>query len=201
MTAHTLLSAAGRNRRPLSRSLLRSHSKKSRTPERFHSLRSTFSRIPSNQRHRRAPVSQRLPKLFDGSSLVLSPVRHSIVYFQKKTLASTKRDHLGMSDYSNIAMVLQAFRHSGLPPKDPIVRRRQNGACFLPFAPIGIEARWNRTKEKSPMLRTILIVIIVLLLLGSLPTWPYSAGWGYYPSGGLGLILIILVILILADRL
>ncbi|HEY4777630.1 MAG TPA: DUF3309 family protein [Candidatus Acidoferrales bacterium] len=51
------------------------------------------------------------------------------------------------------------------------------------------------------MLRTILIVIIVLLLLGSLPTWPYSAGWGYYPSGGLGLILIILVILILADRL
>jgi len=51
------------------------------------------------------------------------------------------------------------------------------------------------------MLRTILIVIIVLLLLGSLPTWPYSAGWGYYPAGGLGLILIILVILILADRL
>jgi hypothetical protein len=51
------------------------------------------------------------------------------------------------------------------------------------------------------MLRTILIVIIVLLLLGSLPTWPYSAGWGYYPSGGLGLILIILVILIFADRL
>jgi Protein of unknown function (DUF3309) len=51
------------------------------------------------------------------------------------------------------------------------------------------------------MLRTILIVLIVLLLLGSLPTWPYSAGWGYYPSGGLGLILIILVILILADRL
>jgi hypothetical protein len=51
------------------------------------------------------------------------------------------------------------------------------------------------------MLRTILIVIVILLLLGSLPTWPYSAGWGYYPSGGLGLILIILVILILADRL
>jgi hypothetical protein len=54
---------------------------------------------------------------------------------------------------------------------------------------------------EKPMLRTILIVIVVLLLLGALPTWPYSAGWGYYPSGGLGLILIILVILILADRL
>jgi hypothetical protein len=51
------------------------------------------------------------------------------------------------------------------------------------------------------MLRTILIIFIVLLLLGALPTWPYSAGWGYYPAGGLGLILIILVVLILADRL
>jgi hypothetical protein len=57
------------------------------------------------------------------------------------------------------------------------------------------------TEDKSPMLRTILIVLVVLLLLGALPTWPYSAGWGYYPSGGLGLILIILVVLILADRL
>lgn len=44
------------------------------------------------------------------------------------------------------------------------------------------------------MLRTILIVILVLALLGSLPTWPYSAGWGYYPSGGLGLILLIIII-------
>jgi hypothetical protein len=51
------------------------------------------------------------------------------------------------------------------------------------------------------MLRTILIILVVLLLLGALPTWPYSAGWGYYPSGGLGLILIVLVVLILADRL
>jgi hypothetical protein len=51
------------------------------------------------------------------------------------------------------------------------------------------------------MLRTILIIFVVLLLLGALPTWPYSAGWGYYPSGGLGLVLIILVVLILADRL
>jgi len=50
------------------------------------------------------------------------------------------------------------------------------------------------------MLRLVLIIVIVLLLLGSLPTWPYSAGWGYYPSGGLGLILIILVILVLAKR-
>ncbi|HUO92829.1 MAG TPA: DUF3309 family protein [Rhizomicrobium sp.] len=51
------------------------------------------------------------------------------------------------------------------------------------------------------MLGTILIIILVLILLGSLPTWPYSSGWGYYPSGGLGLILIIIIILVLLGRL
>ncbi len=48
---------------------------------------------------------------------------------------------------------------------------------------------------------TILLVILVLLLLGALPMWPHSSGWGYYPSGGLGLVLIILVILLLTGRL
>jgi Protein of unknown function (DUF3309) len=48
---------------------------------------------------------------------------------------------------------------------------------------------------------TILVVVLVLLLLGSLPTWPYSSGWGYYPSGGLGLILLILLILAISGRL
>jgi hypothetical protein len=48
--------------------------------------------------------------------------------------------------------------------------------------------------------RTILIVVVLLLLLGALPTWPYSAGWGYYPSGGLGLVLLILVVLLLVGR-
>lgn len=51
------------------------------------------------------------------------------------------------------------------------------------------------------MLGTILIIVLILLLLGALPTWPYSSGWGYYPSGGLGLILIILIILALLGRL
>jgi hypothetical protein len=46
-------------------------------------------------------------------------------------------------------------------------------------------------------MRTILIVILVLLLLGALPTWPYSVDWGYYPGGGLGLVLIVVVVLIL----
>ena len=44
---------------------------------------------------------------------------------------------------------------------------------------------------------TILLVVLILLLLGAVPAWPYSRGWGYYPSGGLGLILVILIILAL----
>jgi hypothetical protein len=48
--------------------------------------------------------------------------------------------------------------------------------------------------------RTILLIILILLLLGALPTWPYSTGWGYYPSGGLGLVLLIVIILVLAKR-
>ena len=43
---------------------------------------------------------------------------------------------------------------------------------------------------------TILLIILILLLVGALPTWPYSSGWGYYPSGGLGLVLIILLIMV-----
>jgi hypothetical protein len=51
------------------------------------------------------------------------------------------------------------------------------------------------------MLGTILIVVLVLILIGALPTWPHSRQWGYYPSGGLGLILLILIILMLLGRL
>jgi hypothetical protein len=48
---------------------------------------------------------------------------------------------------------------------------------------------------------TILLVVLILLLLGALPTWPYSRSWGYYPSGGLGLIVIVVIVLVLAGRL
>ena len=50
------------------------------------------------------------------------------------------------------------------------------------------------------MLSTILLIIFILILLGALPTWPYSRSWGYYPSGGVGLVVIILLILLLMDR-
>ncbi len=48
---------------------------------------------------------------------------------------------------------------------------------------------------------TILLVVLILMLLGALPTWPYSRGWGYYPSGGLGLVVVVVLVLLLAGRL
>ena len=49
-------------------------------------------------------------------------------------------------------------------------------------------------------MRTILFIILIVLLIGALPTWAYSSGWGYYPSGGLGLVLVILLIFALMGR-
>jgi hypothetical protein len=50
------------------------------------------------------------------------------------------------------------------------------------------------------MLGTVLLIILILLLIGALPTWPYSGGWGYYPSSGLGLLLIIIIVLLALGR-
>jgi hypothetical protein len=47
---------------------------------------------------------------------------------------------------------------------------------------------------------TILVILLILLLVGALPTWPYSSGWGYYPSGGLGLVLVVILVLLLVGR-
>jgi hypothetical protein len=49
-------------------------------------------------------------------------------------------------------------------------------------------------------MRTLLLIILILLLVGAFPAWPYNAGWGYYPSGGLGIILLIVLILALTKR-
>jgi len=53
-----------------------------------------------------------------------------------------------------------------------------------------------RTTKKGTM-RLILLIILILLVIGALPTWPYSTGWGYYPSGGLGVLLVIVLLIIL----
>jgi len=61
--------------------------------------------------------------------------------------------------------------------------------------------RSKRSKRRKIMLGLILIVILLLALVGSFPSWPYSRGWGYYPTGGLGLVLLVVVILLLLGRL
>jgi hypothetical protein len=50
-------------------------------------------------------------------------------------------------------------------------------------------------------MRTILLIILILILIGAFPAWPYSTGWGYYPSGGIGLVLLIVLILALTGKL
>lgn len=50
---------------------------------------------------------------------------------------------------------------------------------------------------EASFMSTILLIVLVLLLLGAIPTWPYSRGWGYYPSGGLGLVLVVVLLLVL----
>jgi hypothetical protein len=54
--------------------------------------------------------------------------------------------------------------------------------------------------ERNIMLGTVLLVLLILMLFGALPTWPHSRNWGYYPSGGLGLLLVIVVVLLLLGR-
>ena len=76
--------------------------------------------------------------------------------------------------------------------------------CFLTKLKSSLQindARILLYEPEGGRMGTILIIILVLLLIGALPTWPHSSGWGYYPSGGLGLILIILIILLLMGRL
>jgi Protein of unknown function (DUF3309) len=72
------------------------------------------------------------------------------------------------------------------------------GWNFVAFATFFCRVRLGA--RNTPMLGTILIIILILLLIGALPTWPYSTGWGYYPGGGLGLILVIVIILVLVGR-
>jgi hypothetical protein len=58
----------------------------------------------------------------------------------------------------------------------------------------------TKTLTKESSMSTILIVVLILFFLGALPVWPHSRSWGYYPTGGLGLVLAIIVILVLLGR-
>jgi hypothetical protein len=60
---------------------------------------------------------------------------------------------------------------------------------------------WQKAPSKRGNMSMIMFIILIVLLVGALPTWPYSSGWGYYPSGGLGVVVLILLILLLMGRL
>jgi hypothetical protein len=60
-----------------------------------------------------------------------------------------------------------------------------------------VEPDASRFTAKENAMYTILLVLLILLVLGALPAWPYSRSWGYYPSGGLGILLVILIVLML----
>lgn len=61
----------------------------------------------------------------------------------------------------------------------------------------GTGSTLNFKTGKTKMIRTILVVLLIIILIGALPSWPYSAGWGYYPSGGIGTLLVIIIVLAL----
>jgi hypothetical protein len=89
--------------------------------------------------------------------------------------------------------------------KKPCQNRRAKAAsCQTPHRepPASIDGFRYRVQQnvRDEMLGTILLIILILLLIGALPTWPYSGGWGYYPTGGFGLLLIIVIVLLVAGR-
>ena len=62
---------------------------------------------------------------------------------------------------------------------------------------MSLQSSVHNEKDKIMSIGTILLIVLILLLVGALPTWPYSSGWGYYPSGGLGLVLVVVIVLLL----
>jgi hypothetical protein len=78
--------------------------------------------------------------------------------------------------------------------------QRVGAAADRPGMPGRSECTLLTQQEEIMSLSTILLIVLVILLVGALPTWPYSTSWGYYPSGGLGLVVLILLILLLAGR-
>jgi len=64
-----------------------------------------------------------------------------------------------------------------------------------------IRANGETLQNQLNSMGTILLILVILLLIGALPTWPYSGGWGYYPSGGLGLVVVVVLVLLLLGRL
>jgi hypothetical protein len=98
--------------------------------------------------------------------------------------------------------------HRGTPHRTALLSRLSSGrekdfttTENQPAQGGGLRAGRTSPNERNTMtIGTVLLVLLILMLIGALPTWPHSKSWGYYPSGGLGLVLVILVILLLLGR-
>src|SRR5262249_31935363 len=86
-------------------------------------------------------------------------------------------------------------------PKDRSKPTRTATASCFGRRPRAVAAGVFHWEVYEMSLGTILLIILIILLIGALPSWPYSAGWGYFPSGGVGLVLVIVQILVLIGRL
>ncbi len=75
-----------------------------------------------------------------------------------------------------MAIKMHGIVTSGEPPENPLLTEEERG---------------------KQVLQTVFLILLVILLIGALPSWPYSTGWGYYPSGGLGLLLIVMLVILL----
>jgi uncharacterized protein DUF3309 len=106
-------------------------------------------------------------------------------------------------DAIGIAQDRPAFRCApcGLRTQPPATGWPMELRQFRDVEPMIARRNAARGLEECAMtLGTILLIILILILIGALPTWPYSSGWGYYPSGGVGLIVLILIILLVMGR-
>jgi hypothetical protein len=86
---------------------------------------------------------------------------------------------------------LRIARAYALPDRDPA-----DGVAAIELNPLT-----HNVKENLMGLGTILLIVLILMLIGAVPTWPHSRSWGYGPSGGLGLVVLIVVVLLLMGRL
>jgi hypothetical protein len=88
-----------------------------------------------------------------------------------------------------------------LRPRYILIRSQAGSASFRYYEELFIDVETEQEPRSGVvMLGTILLIILILILIGALPTWPYSGGWGYYPSGGFGLLVVIVIILLLMGR-
>jgi hypothetical protein len=92
---------------------------------------------------------------------------------------------------------IKAQRSILSPPQKRIASLNRCACFFKPNKSEDIARNVSLAETKRNLMGTILLIILILLLVGALPAWPYSRGWGYYPSGGLGLVLVIVIILVL----